>query len=73
MKKHINIQAGTTNSKYCEEIRIALSNGSNENFVILQGDRIAQSIFMQLPKFIIETCDSLSESDQDGGFGSTEK
>ena len=63
---------GTIDSDYRGEICVILINHSNEIFTVERGMRIAQIIFMQLPKVKIKEVDSINPTDRGfGGFGST--
>ncbi|SHN71690.1 dUTP diphosphatase [Desulfitobacterium chlororespirans] len=63
---------GVIDSDYRGEILVAVINQGSEPFVVKDGDRIAQMVF--LPVFIGEFClaDQLDETGRGcGGFGST--
>ena len=63
---------GTIDSDYRGEICVILINHSNEVFTVERGMRIAQIIFMQLPKIKIKEVDSINSTERGiGGFGST--
>ena len=63
---------GTVDSDYRGEIRVPMINWSDEDFVINDGDRIAQVIITSYEKVNIEIVDSLSETERgEGGFGHT--
>lgn len=63
---------GTVDSDYRGEIRVPMINWSDEDFVINDGDRIAQVIITSYEKADIEIVDSLSETERgEGGFGHT--
>lgn len=63
---------GTVDSDYRGEIRVPMINWSNEDFVINDGDRIAQVVIAAYEKADIEITDSLSETERgEGGFGHT--
>ncbi len=63
---------GTVDSDYRGEIRVPMINWSNEDFVINDGDRIAQVVIATYEKADIEITDSLSETERgEGGFGHT--
>ncbi len=74
LKKGITVlnSPGTIDADYRGEIGVILINLSNEEFIIENGDRIAQLVFaeIQQPKF--EVVEILSETERSvGGFGST--
>ena len=63
---------GTIDSDYRGEICVILINHSKEIFTVERGMRIAQIIFMQLPKIKIKDVDSINSTKRGvGGFGST--
>ena len=63
---------GTIDSDYRGEICVILINHSDEVFTVERGMRIAQIIFMQLPKIKIKDVDSINSTKRGiGGFGST--
>lgn len=62
----------TIDSDYRGEIKVALINLSDTDFVIKNGDRIAQMIIAKYEKVEWQTTENLSDSARgDGGFGST--
>ena len=65
---------GTIDSDYRGDVGVILINLSKENFVISNGDRIAQMVIAkhEYPVFIESTELNISERG-DGGFGSTGK
>ncbi len=63
---------GTIDEDYRGELCIPVINLSNEEFTILDGDRIAQMIISPVTKANIETAVELSNTQRgEGGFGST--
>ena len=66
---------GTIDADYRGEISVLLVNLSNQQFVISDGDRIAQGVLCPILNkdwSTLTKVDSLSDSDrQSGGFGST--
>jgi len=63
---------GTIDSDYRGEICVILINHSKNDFVINNGDRIAQAVFAKTEIAEYTICDKLSESERgSGGFGST--
>ena len=63
---------GTIDADYRGEIGVILVNLSNENFVIENGERIAQLIIAKHERAEWVEVDSLSETSRgEGGFGST--
>ena len=74
LKKGITVlnSPGTIDADYRGEIGVILINLSNEDFVINDGDRIAQMIVAKHETAKWELCDSLDETDRgEGGFGHT--
>lgn len=73
VKNGINILAGVVDYPYRGEIGVVLINHGDKEFIIKQGDRIAQAILTRCEIFTeIELSDELSETQRGaGGFGST--
>lgn len=73
LKNGINVMAGVIDYDYRGEIKVILSNTSDKDFVIEQGDKIAQAILTRILRFdeisitgeLNNTCRGM------GGFGST--
>ena len=65
---------GTIDSDYRGEIKVIIYNHGSENFLINNGDRIAQMILAPVLKMELEEVNNLPESMRGkGGFGSTGK
>ena len=65
---------GTIDSDYRGELKIILFNHGNKDFVINNGDRIAQMVLVPIVKMEFEEVDSLPHTVRgQGGFGSTGK
>ena len=65
---------GTVDSDYRGEIKIILFNHGNKDFIINNGDRIAQMVLVPILKMEFEEVDSLPDTVRgQGGFGSTGK
>lgn len=63
---------GTIDADYRGEIKIALINHSNEDFVIKSGDRIAQMVISKYEKISFSLTESLDETERgEGGYGHT--
>lgn len=63
---------GTIDADYRGEVGVILVNLSNEDFVIENGERIAQMVIAQHSQAQWEEVDELSSTDRgEGGFGST--
>lgn len=64
----------TIDSDYRGEIKVALINLSNENFVVKNGDRVAQMVIARHEKAELTQVEELNETKRgEGGFGSTGK
>ena len=65
---------GTIDSDYRGEIKVIIYNHGSENFLINNGDRIAQMILTPVFKMELEEVNNLPKSIRGkGGFGSTGK
>ena len=65
---------GTIDSDYRGELKIIIYNHGNEDFVIKNGDRIAQIVLVPVFKMEFEETNDLPETIRgEGGFGSTGK
>lgn len=65
---------GTIDADYRGELQVILVNLSNEEFIIQDGERIAQLIIAKHESVQWEKAESLDESERGvGGFGSTGK
>ena len=65
---------GTIDSDYRGELKIILFNHSDKDFIINNGDRIAQMVLVPIVKMEFEEVDSLPNTVRgQGGFGSTGK
>ena len=65
---------GTIDSDYRGELKIILFNHGNKDFIINNGDRIAQMVLVPILKMEFEEVDSLPSTVRgQGGFGSTGK
>ena len=63
---------GTIDSDYRGEIKVILINWGEEDFVIENGDRIAQMVIAKYERVEWELSDDLSETERgSGGFGHT--
>ena len=75
-KKNISVlnTPGTIDSDYRGEIKVIIYNHGDTDFVINNGDRIAQMILAPVIKMKLEETDKLPETLRGkGGFGSTGK
>ena len=65
---------GTIDSDYRGELKVIIYNHGNKDFLINNGDRIAQMILTPVIKMELEETDNLPETLRgEGGFGSTGK
>ena len=65
---------GTIDSDYRGEIKVIIFNHGNDDFIINNGDRIAQMILAPVVKIEFEEINDLPETIRgEGGFGSTGK
>lgn len=65
---------GTIDSDYRGEVKVILINLGSEDFVVHNGDRIAQIVVAPVTKGIFTKVSSLDETERGtGGFGSTGK
>ncbi len=63
---------GTIDCDYRGEIKVALINHGDEDFVIARGDRIAQMVIAPAPQVILEEVSLLGDTARGtGGFGSS--
>ena len=63
---------GTVDSDYRGEIRVPLMNWGQEEFVISNGDRIAQVVIARYEQAELELTDTIDETERGaGGFGHT--
>ena len=75
-KKNISVlnTPGTIDSDYRGEIKIIIYNHGNKDFLVNNGDRIAQMILTPVVKMELEETNDLPETIRgEGGFGSTGK
>lgn len=65
---------GTIDADYRGELKVILINLSNEPQLIADGDRIAQMVFQEVEKVILEKVETLEATERGvGGFGHTGK
>jgi len=63
---------GTVDADYRGEIMVLLVNFSNEDFVVKDGERIAQMVIAQYAKASFESVEVLDETERgEGGYGHT--
>ena len=65
---------GTIDSDYRGELKVILYNHGDREFIVNNGDRIAQMVLVPIIKATFEEVESLPETIRgEGGFGSTGK
>ena len=65
---------GTIDSDYRGEVKVIIYNHGKNNFIVNNGDRIAQMVLMPIVKIEFEETDDLPNTTRgDRGFGSTGK
>jgi len=63
---------GTIDSDYRGEIKVILFNFGQEDFIVRNGDRIAQMVLSKVYKMVFEETHELNNSSRgEGGFGHT--
>lgn len=63
---------GTIDASYRGDVGVILTNTGSEDFVVNDGDRIAQLVLQQVPKIEWVPVETLDETDRgEGGFGHT--
>ena len=62
---------GKIDSDYRDGVGVIINNRSCRSFLLKEGTRIAQMTFHKVEDVEWEETDTLSETDRDGGFGST--
>ena len=76
LRKNISVlnTPGTVDSDYRGEIKVIIYNHGNEDFIINNGDRIAQMVLSPVIKINFEETNNLPDTVRgQGGFGSTGK
>ena len=65
---------GTIDSGYRGEVGVILINHGNVNYIVHNGEKVAQGIIGKVESVLIEEVEELSETKRgEGGFGSTGK
>ena len=75
-KKNISVlnTPGTIDSDYRGEIKVIIYNHGKTDFIVNNGDRIAQMVLSPVIKMELNETDNLPETIRgEGGFGSTDK
>ena len=72
VKNFIDVGAGVIDEDYRGPVNVVLFNFSKVDFVIKQGDRIAQLVLEKIAQAEVLECENLDETERgEGGFGST--
>lgn len=66
-----DVIVGKIDADYRDGIGVILNNRDKRTFLIKKGTRIAQLTFLKVENVEWEETDTLSETDREGGFGST--
>lgn len=70
--KAIDVTLGTGDTDYTGEYKACVVNNTNENFEVLNGDRICQIAIRKVPTVKFVLVDELEETERaDGSFGHT--
>jgi dUTP pyrophosphatase len=65
---------GVVDSDYTGEVMVKLTRDDGHRVSALPGDRVAQAVFLRLPKIEMEETETLKETKRgENGFGSTGK
>ena len=73
-KKHLYRGPCLVDSSYRGELKVGLTNLSNNKQYLLPGDKLIQAVFIQIPDlFIEEGIVDIDTERGEGGFGSTDK
>lgn len=63
---------GVIDSDYRGSLKVKLTADSEEDLMVVNGDRIAQGMIIDTPKVVFKVVEELSETNRaQGGFGST--
>ena len=72
VKRGLHRFAGVIDSGYRGEVKVCLWNSTDKYCIIHAGERIAQIIFQEVPKFDLKEVASLDTTERgEGGFGSS--
>ena len=70
--KAIDVTLGTGDTDFTGEYKACVVNNTNENYEVLNGDRICQIAIREVPTVNFVIVDELEETERaDGGFGHT--
>ena len=62
---------GKIDSDYRGEVGVIIKSDDDKEFVIKAGTRIAQMTFYNVPETVLTEVEELTETEREGGFGST--
>ena len=66
-----DVLVGKIDSDYRGEVGVIIKNDDDREFVIKAGARIAQMTFYNVPETVLTEVEELTETEREGGFGST--
>ena len=68
----VDVGAGLIDPDYRGPINVLLINNSDDDFIVVEGDRIAQLVLQKIETVPVIVVDKLSKTERgNGGFGST--
>jgi len=71
-KKGVKCHLGIVDSGYRNELSVIIQNNSLEHYIVEEGDKFAQLVFVPVPIIDLVETDKLNDSDRGlGGFGSS--
>lgn len=75
LKKGITVlnSPGTIDADYRGEVAVILINHGKSDFIVEQGEKIAQLVINEVKQIGWKIVDSLNETDREGGFGHSDK
>ena len=66
-----DVLVGKIDSDYRGEVGVIIKSDDDKEFVIKAGTRIAQMTFYNVPETVLTEVEELTETEREGGFGST--
>lgn len=66
-----DVLVGKIDSDYRGEVGVIIKSDDDREFVIKAGTRIAQMTFYNVPETVLTEVEELTETEREGGFGST--
>lgn len=66
-----DVLVGKIDSDYRGEVGVIIKNDDDREFIIKAGTRIAQMTFYNVPETVLTEVEELTETEREGGFGST--